>query len=113
MSWGKVLDYLGITLDFTKPGEVTITMINYIKSILHNAPKEMCGHAVTLATNHLFEVNNTNPMYLNTDKTEIYVHLVMQLLFLSQHACPDIHNAVSFLNSWLLQPNEDDYKKLI
>ena len=40
-SRGKVLNYLGMTLDFTKPGEVTITMIDYIKSVLHNASKEM------------------------------------------------------------------------
>ena len=40
-SCGKVLDYLGMTLDFTKPGEVMITMINYIKAVLHNASKEM------------------------------------------------------------------------
>ena len=112
-SRGKVLDYLGMTLDFTKPGEVTITMIDYIKAVLHNVPKEMCGHAVTPAMNHLFEVNTTNPVYLTADKTEIEVWIVMQLLFLSQHAQPDICTAVSFLNSWLLQPNEDDYKKLI
>ena len=37
----------------------------------------------------------------------------MQLLYLSQHAQPDIHPAVSFLNRWLLQLDEDGYKKLI
>ena len=70
-SWGKIHDYLGMTLDFSKQGEVTFMMIDYIKSILHNAPKEMCSHAATLATNHLFEVNNTDPVYLNADKAEI------------------------------------------
>ena len=108
-----MLNYLGMTLDFTKPGKVAITMIDYIKSMLHNEPKEMHGRTVTLTTNHLFEANNTNPMYLNADKAEMYVRLIMQLLFLSQHAHLDIHTAVSFLNSPLLQPNEDDYKKLI
>ena len=61
-SCGKVLDYLGMTLDFSKLGQVTITMINYIKGVLHNAPKEMCGQAVTPAANHLFQVNTTNPL---------------------------------------------------
>ena len=112
-SYSKVLNYLGMTLDFTKPGEVTITMIDYIKSMLHNAPKKMHGRAVTLATNHLFEINNTNPMYLNTNKAVIYVWLIMLLLFLSQCARPDIRTAMSFLNSRLLQPDVDDYKKLI
>jgi hypothetical protein len=37
----------------------------------------------------------------------------MQLLYLSQCACPEIRTAVSFLNSrLLLLPDEDDYKKL-
>ena len=73
----------------------------------------MHGHAVTLATNHLFEINSMNPIYLTTDKTEVYIRLIMQLFFLSQHTHLDIHTVVSFLNSQLLQPNEDDYKKLI
>ena len=39
----KVLDYLGMTLNFSKLGQVTITMIDYIKGVLHDAPKEMHG----------------------------------------------------------------------
>ena len=93
-SCGKVLDYLGMTLDFTKPGEVMITMINYIKAVLHNASKEMWGQAVTPATSHLFEVNTRNPIYLDDNKVEIYVQIVMQLLYLSQCAWPDIRPAI-------------------
>jgi hypothetical protein len=111
-SRGKVHDYLGMTLDFSKPGEVTVTMIDYIKAVLHNAPKEMRGRAVTPAATHLFQVNSINPVYLGEEKAEIYVRIVMQLLFLSQRARPDIRPAVSFLNSRLLMPDEDDYKKL-
>ena len=51
-SRGKILhDYLGMTLDFTIPGEVTITMVDYIKGVLYDAPKEMRGSAVTPAAN--------------------------------------------------------------
>ena len=96
---GRVLDYLGMTLDFTKPGEVTVTMINYITTVLYDAPKEMHGQAVTPATIHLFEVNTKNPVYLNEDKAEIHVWIIMQLLYLSQCARLDIRTAVSFLNS--------------
>ena len=42
-SCGKVHDYLGMTLDFSKPGEVTVTMIDYIKGILHDARSEPSG----------------------------------------------------------------------
>ena len=112
-SHGKVLNYLGMTLNFSKLGQVMITMIIYIKGVLHDAPKEKCGCAVTPAANHLFQVNTTNPVYLDDTKAEIYFCIVMQLLYRSQHAQPDIHPAVSFLNSQLLQLDEDDYKKLI
>jgi hypothetical protein len=53
-----------------------------------------------------------NPVYLGEEKAEIYVRTVMQLLFLSQCTCPDICPAISFLNSRLLMPDEDDYNKL-
>jgi hypothetical protein len=53
-SRGKVHNYHGMTLDFSKPGEVTVTMVNYIKSILHDALKEMHGSAATPAANHRF-----------------------------------------------------------
>jgi hypothetical protein len=111
-SRGKVHDYLGMRLDFSKPGEVTVTMIDYIKAILHGAPKDMRGRAVTPAAAHLFQINSTDPVYLGEDKAATYVRIVMQLLFLSQRARPDIRLAVSFLNTRLVKPDEDDYKKL-
>ncbi|MCK7499178.1 MAG: hypothetical protein MZW92_58370 [Comamonadaceae bacterium] len=110
-SRGKVHDYLGMTLDFSNSGEVTITMIDYIKGILHDAPKEMRGSAATPAANHLFQINE-NPIPLKTEEAEIYVHIVMQLLYLSQRARPDIRTAVSFLCGRLTKPDQDDYKKL-
>ena len=61
-SRGKVHDYLRMTLDFSMPGEVTITMIDYIKGILHDAPKEMHGLAATPAGNHLLQINQVNPI---------------------------------------------------
>jgi hypothetical protein len=111
-SRGKVHDYLGMTLNFSKPGEVTVSMIDYIKGILHDAPKEMRGSAATPAANHLFQVNTVNPIPLEKDKADIYIHIIMQLLYLSQRARPDIRTAVSFLCGRLTNPDQDDYKKL-
>jgi hypothetical protein len=90
-----------------------VTMIDYIKMILHDAPKEMRGLAATPAANHLFQVNMVNPIPLEKDKANIYVHIVMQLLYLrSQRARLDIRTAVSFLCGRLTNPDQDDYKKL-
>jgi hypothetical protein len=49
ISRGKVHDYLGMILDFSKSGEVTVDMIDYIKSILAEMPQEMIGSARTPA----------------------------------------------------------------
>jgi hypothetical protein len=113
-SRGKVHDYLGMMLDFSNPGEVvTVTMIDYIKkAVLHDAPKEMRGSAATPAANHLFEVNQVDPVPLGKEKADIYVHIVMQLLYLIQRTRPDLRTAVSFLCGRLTKPDEDDYKKL-
>jgi hypothetical protein len=79
-SRGKVHDYLGMTLDFSKPGEVTVTVTDYIKDILHDTPTEMRRSATTPAANHLFQINQVNPIPLEKDKAKIYVHIAMQLL---------------------------------
>jgi hypothetical protein len=112
-SRGKVHDYLGMTLDFSKPKEVAVTMIDYIRGVLHDAPPEMHGSAATPAANHLFQVNQVDQVPVGKEKAEIYVHIVMQLLYLSQRARPDLRTAVSFLCGRLTKPDEDDYKKLI
>jgi hypothetical protein len=108
---GKIHDYLGMELDYSHQGMVSINMCEYLKSIIHDLPEEMKGTASTPAANHLFEVND-NPTYLDKERKSMFVHLVMQLLYLSQRAQPDIRTAVAFLCGRLKQPDEDDYKKL-
>lgn len=111
-SRGKVHDYLGMILDFTNPGEVSVSMVDYIKTILHDMPQDMVGKAATPAAGHLFTVNEVDPVLLDKEHAETFVHMVMQLLYLSQRARPDIRTAVSFLCGRLQQPDGDDYKKL-
>jgi hypothetical protein len=59
----------------------------------------------------LFYVRD-DPIYVDDDKATIYVHIVMQLLYLAQRGRPDIRPAVAFLCTRLKKPDEDDYKKL-
>jgi hypothetical protein len=111
-SRGKVHDYLGMVLDFTDPGKVAISMIEYIKGVLHDAPDDMKGTAINPAAKHLFTVNENNPKMLEGARRNTYVRMVMQLLYLSQRGRPDVRTAVSFLCGRLTSPDEDDYKKL-
>lgn len=60
----------------------------------------------------LFGVNSDNPKVLEKDRKDAFVHVIMQLLYLSQHKRPDIRTAVSFLCGRLQQPDEDEYKKV-
>ena len=112
VSRGPIQEYLGMTLDFSVRGQVTIKMSNYVKTMLNNAPASMDGKVTTPAAAHLFKVNIDDPKLLNKEKQEVFVHLVMQGLYLSQRGWPDIRMVISFLCSHLNCPDEDDYKKL-
>jgi Reverse transcriptase (RNA-dependent DNA polymerase) len=109
---GKIHDYLGMILNFTEKGKVKIDMSEYVKMVLHDLPSEMIGTSATPAANFLFNVNDECAK-LDQSKKDIFVHYVMQLLYLSQRARPDIRTAISFLSTRLTKPDEDDYKKLI
>jgi hypothetical protein len=109
---GKVHDYLGMTIDYSDNGKVKILMDNYIKSILDELPADMNGESPTPAGTHLFEVNSTDPSYLDEKMSVFFHHNVAKLLFLCKRARPDIQTAVSFLCTRVKKPDTDDYKKL-
>ena len=109
---GPVQEYLGMTLDFSERGQVVIKMSVYVKTMLNDAPTSMDGKAATPAAAHLFKVNTEDPKLLNKEKKELFVHLVIQGLYLSQRGRPDIRTAISFLCGHLTCLDEDDYKKL-
>jgi hypothetical protein len=62
---GRVHDYLSMCLDFSSPGKLVVSMESYIKSMVEEMPEDMTGTSVTPAATHLFNVNTTNPVYLN------------------------------------------------
>jgi hypothetical protein len=110
-SRGKVHDYLGMILDFSQPGQLTVDMVEYVKTIISEMPEDMKGTARTPAAAHLFQVRD-EPVPLGQEKADIFHRMVMQLLYLSQRGRPDVRPAVSFLCRRTNAPDEDDYKKL-
>ena len=112
ISRGAVQQYLGMTLDFREKGRVVVKMDDYVKTMLNDAPSSMDGKAATPAAAHLFKINTVNPKLLDQERKDLFVHLVMQGLYLSQRGHLDIRTAISFLCSRLKCPDEDDYKKL-
>ena len=57
-------------------------------------------------------MNTEDPKISDKERKDLFVHLVMQGLYLSQRGRPDIRTAISFLCSRLTCPDEDDFKKL-
>jgi hypothetical protein len=108
---GDIHDYLGMTLDYSVPGTVTIRMDDYVKDLLDEAPGDMAGTAATPASDHLFTVSE-EPEYLDDTTSELFHHLTAKLLFLAKRARPDIQTVVAFLTTRVKRPDKDDYKKL-
>ena len=103
VSRGQVHEYLGMTLDFRTKGEVQISMEHYIDVMLQDAPEEM--KRPLHQPRHTYLKLIQNPQLLGPEKKKIYVHLVMQGLYLSQRGRPDIRTAIAFLCGRLRDPD--------
>lgn len=110
-SRGKVHDYLGMILDFSVDGAVTVDMTDYVRTVIADMPKDMEGTNATPAASNLFAVNQ-DPVLLSREKADVFHRMVMQLLYLCQRGRPDLQTAISFLCRRTSAPDEDDYKKL-
>lgn len=109
---GKIHDYLGIKIDFSNPGQVTMTMTDYIDELLKEVPTElMKGVSSTAAAGHLFAVNEKAEK-LDGETAILFHHLTAKLLYLSKRTCPDLQTPVSFLTTRVRNPDIDDWKKL-
>lgn len=110
---GKIHDYLGMILDYSIPGQVSIDMTRYVKSMVDNMPKEaLQGRTVPSPwTENLFRVREDSPK-LPQDQAELFHKVTAQGLFLCKRARPDIAPAIAYLSTRVRQPNQDDWSKL-
>ena len=113
ISRGKKHDFLGMTLDYSTPKVVQITMFPYVKEVVEDFAKYDPGKrvAATPGINHLFKVDDDSPP-LSKKQAEIFHGFVAKLLFLMKRARPDIATAISYLTTRVKVPNEDDWSKL-
>lgn len=108
---GHLHDYLGMTIDFSSKGKVVITMNDYIKRLLDEAPEDFSGEAATPAGKHLFDTDEGSTK-LEKDRAAVFHHLVARSVFLCKRARPDIQLAVGFLTTRVKSPDQHDWKKL-
>jgi hypothetical protein len=109
---GRVHDYLGIQIDFTKKGKVIMTMFDYIDELLKECPEDlMKGVSSTGASSHLYNINDSAEK-LDRETAILFHHLTAKLLYLSKRTRPDLQTPVSFLTTRVKSPDVDDWKKL-
>ena len=109
---GPILEFLGLTLDFSVTGKLSVSMQAYVNNILTQFPdpkKEK--QAATPACTHLFKIDE-KAVNLEPKKARIFHHYVAKLLYLAKRVRHDIGLAVAFLTTRIREPDIDDWKKL-
>jgi hypothetical protein len=106
---GKILSYLGMTLDYTEPGVVRISQHGFVNDLLHSY--SVTGAASTPALPNLFVIDTTSPP-LDTPSRATYHSIVASVLYLAKRTRPDLLLAVSFLSTRVQKSTEQDRIKL-
>ena len=103
--------YLGMTLDYSVPGEVKIDMTDYVKEMIKEFPEELPGTSKSAASENLFKVDKGKQ--ISKLKAEAFHTFVAKALFLCKRARPDINPAVAFLCTRVQVSNSYDWSKLV
>ena len=111
---GKRLDYLGMVLVFSVPGEVSFDMSDYTKKIMDDF-EAITGQnkvAKTPAASHLFQVREDTKK-LEEEECFVSHNARAKVLYICKCSRPDIQTAVSFLTTHMKDSDLDDWKKLV
>jgi hypothetical protein len=126
VSRGKVHKYLGMTLDYSTPGECKITMIDYVDEILaawekveplideegfEKVQSKARKTKTSAAPENLFKVDD-DCKKLNSTKATAFHNIVAKALYITKRARPDISVAIAFLTTRVREPDLDDWEKL-
>ena len=106
---GEILDYLGMTFDYSVKGKVLITMPGYIKDLCDASGVQ--GTAETPASATLYEIDESSPELGPDDKVWFHSH-VMKCMYLGKRVRPESLPTTSFLASRVTKSTEQDMKKL-
>ena len=104
-----VQSYLGMTLDFSQPGKIKVSMEGYIETLLSDYG--VSGSAESPATNRLFQIDRKSPA-LDAEQAERFHTFSCKLLYLAARVRSDISVATSFLCTRVTRSTEQDRCKL-
>jgi hypothetical protein len=115
VSRGKKHTYLGMQLDYSVPGRVSISMLGYIQEILDLFDKEAPKHVGTKTSAAPVDLFRVQPecTKLTTKRKDTFHSLVAKTLFATKRARPDTGTSISFLTTRVREPDEDDWAKLV
>ena len=105
---GPTLSYLGMTMDWTVPGEVAITQAGFIIDLLGGCGVE--GIATTPSTEALFDVRATT--MASDEEAEWFHRNVAKILYLAKRTMPECLVTVAFLATRVTKCDVDDLGKL-
>ena len=105
---GKVLDYVGMSFDFTVPGEAKVTMANCINDILGDG--EDLKEAITPASSTLFDIRPATKA--TTEENKWFHSVTAKVLYLAKRVRPECLTAVAFLSTRVNECDQDDLSKL-
>lgn len=108
---GKVHDYLGMVFDFSNPGKLVVSMVDYMTKMIDEFPYEISKVASTPATDDLFS-EGSGPV-LTKELAQVFHTWVAKVLFACKRARPDTHTATTLLCTRVKSPNQDDWRKLM
>jgi hypothetical protein len=112
---GKIHKYLGMTLDYTVPGQVKITMLDYVNEILaafNKAEPKGGGTKTSAAPDSLFKVDEDCDKLAQYKAVEFH-NLVAKTLYATKRARPDTCTAIAFLTTRVRAPDKDDWTKMV
>jgi hypothetical protein len=115
VSRGKIHKYLGMTLDYSVPGQVKITILKYSNEIISAFDKSEPkggGTKTSAAPGSLFKVNDECEKLAQVKAVEFH-NLVAKTLYATKRARPDTCTAIAFLATRVREPDKEDWTKLV
>ena len=110
---GRIINYIGMTFDYSKHDCVRITIANYKNEVLEGCT-DMSGKSQTPALSNLFDIRPVEASPLLTDEDKERLHSVIaQIIYLAKRVRPDLLVAVAFLTKQVSAPQKDDQGKLV
>jgi hypothetical protein len=104
-----------MTLDYSVSGQVKIIMLDYVNEILaafYKAEPKGGGTKTSSAPDSLFKVDEDCEKLAQAKAVEFH-NMVAKTLYATKRARPDTCTAIAFTTTRVLEPDEEDWTKLV